>query len=308
MMMRINKSVGRPWILAGVALGIILFIAQLDIGVITAREPDTTVRVAHCIVGEVRSLLDPDVHMPMKANFIDKFSPTAHKIDVFLHLSLINQTCGANGEPRDLTVSELEPALKVLKPTKVVYHNDSKGDAAALDAQPGCLRYCQVQWRKWELCLDIIKQHEKQARFKYTWVVKSRPDSWWKDGLKNADTLANQARFDPAKKTVYGRVLNPECGYGGLDHVFLLPRALAERALVGLRSQTCEQAKKKALPTCEKEACFGCECALASWWQLQGMSLHNMPWAAGAGYPSKWIKPYPKCVSDNARETRERGL
>lgn len=262
------------------------------------------VHVAHCVSGEVRSLTDPVIHQSMHTNFFQRFSPGAQRVDIFLYLSLKNQTCSQDGTSEDMKASLLSDAISVLRPYKVIIHDDDAGDNAAKHAQPGCLAYCQNQWRKWELCLDAVESAERSLGIMYTWITKTRPDSLWAQPIATHDTLSNTLLFNAGRGIVIGRNTNPACGFGGIDHAFVFPRTVASMAMRGLRTRSCAHAKQSRAPTCEKDECFGCECALYDWWRIHNLTFVDgwakYGWANYGGIPSKWVRPYPPCIPSKA--------
>jgi hypothetical protein len=299
-MMTTSKSIFCTCFMCAVSCGLVMWWG-LD-----NPNSKASIYVAHCMTGELRSLVDPAIYESTKRNFIDLFSPNATRVDLFMYVSLKNQSCWPNGTQTDLRYEDIQAPLAQLKPFEVVFHDDDPGDELIRKAQRGCLQHCQLQWRKWELCLDLVEAAEKRLGIQYTWMTKTRPDSFWDQPLDRSHTLLNKELFNVTKRVVLGRNMNRPCGFGGVDHAFCFPRSIARDVLTGLRSRSCSEANATRPPTCERTKCFGCECALADWWRRHNITFKD-GWTQDGGVPSKWKRPYPKCVPEVALDFYMRG-
>ncbi len=252
---------------------------------------DGKIHVAHCIVGEMRSLTIPVVYTHM-ANFLREFSDNQTSYNVFMYVTLKRQGCAPNGSRVDLQPNDMKHIFDdVLAPSVVEFH-DPKLDQEIFDSAKRtlCIPHCFFQWTKWKRCLDQVLSFEADNGVRFDWIYKSRADSLWGERPK---VRVYNMKMD----RVYTQNRSFSCGYGGIDHVFAVPR-MHWKSFFSLTEQTCDDAHRTDLPTCRRTECFGCECLIATWLVQNGIPFEE-EWSAG-GYPAKWENIFPSCLPRNS--------
>eukprot|EP01050_Picozoa_sp_SAG11_P008695 SAG11_NODE_778_length_7212_cov_4.265392_1_plen_282_part_00 len=130
-------------------------------------------RIAHCIVGEPRTLNFEEVYQNYQQHAI---SPLGGSSDVFLVLEDVgdaNSTMNIHGTEVKTTNREVyDKAIKFLNP-KMVRWVDSTSFPTPAGAPESP---CASQYLKWHVCHGLISSVEKDENFTYTHVIKSRPD------------------------------------------------------------------------------------------------------------------------------------
>lgn len=104
--------------------------------------------VAHCLVGEARSLSHPVVFQNYKAHAVD---PLGVASDLFFVLDTRDKRFDLDGD------QPTAAALRWLVPRKVVFSNLG-------------------QHGKWAVCLALIEDAEALAARTYSFIIKTRPD------------------------------------------------------------------------------------------------------------------------------------
>ena len=166
--------------------------------------------VAHCIVGGVRTLYDPQVYARMRENLIEGLGGVDS--EVFIYTDLRSES-SAKGSAVPLTMGQLLPALlylesrtgnvstellervrehhvstKVLDSGKVQLATLTPPDTYPIwvhhlpgdkDAGVRCGALCTGQFDKWHRCFRQVAKRERERKSRFDWVVKSRPDLIW---------------------------------------------------------------------------------------------------------------------------------
>lgn len=208
--------------------------------------------VAWCVVGLSRTFTDPKAHESLRtflqdsggAGIINKNSP-----DVFAYISLDDHVSYVVRDGVNNSKSDVEAALKVVgtvqsrfidNPTEVVEETLSDH----VDHLDECfsdgfwkLRHRMVgsvnQILHMQSCVDMIIEEEKQLHQQYDIVVLARPDIMY---YPSDSPLMGAHFFDELRK---GIVVHES------DHVFVLPRAVAQRlASDGKKILSCSPGEK----------------------------------------------------------------
>ena len=137
-------------------------------------------RVAHCIVGHVRTFWQETVYQSIADVLVSQASPR-HCADFFYVLSTSSSLDTAKGGVYEYNETLLwNTAWKVLPPTKYVLDPATPSGRRHLSYhQPDCLFQCVQMFDKVRVCLDLVKQHETESGEEYGWILRSRPDLRW---------------------------------------------------------------------------------------------------------------------------------
>ena len=165
----------------------------------TARSDLTCrIRVAHCIVGHVRSFGQEAVYQSIADILVARASPF-HCADFFYVLGMSSKLDTHKGGVYEYNETMLwNSAWRVLPPTKYLLEPPAPSGARHLSYyQPDCLFQCAHMFDKARLCLELVKQHEVETGQKYAWVVRSRPDLVWDAASEtpNLEELSNSSIY-----------------------------------------------------------------------------------------------------------------
>jgi hypothetical protein len=258
---------------------------MLMITIIICLPFSLAVNVAIIILGQTRVLpfdfqtdsLMENVLGPFKNNPI--FEPR-----VFLYLSLkgqaVNKTTGGR---IDLPLAALDRTIKILEPVSLLFHNDETDPEIFLYGGTDFLMYsCQSQCVKRQAVSAVIIGYEELHGFQFDQILFLRPD-----GLFDAPLITKESI--PALD-IMGRVYNPTCGYGAMDHFFYGGRTAALKFLSMISGYTSADTKlAQADPKCQPHAaCFGCECMQMNWMSGNGINFVNSAEYREVGFPHKW--------------------
>lgn len=281
------------------ALAALVLVAR-SCGLQLEREkPEQDQTVAWCIVGLSRTFPDPKVHNSLHTflqetggvGIVNKKGP-----DVFAYMSLSDHVSYVYRKGVNNSKSDVLAALKAVgsvrsqiieNPTDVV--NETLGDH--VEHLDECfsdgfwkLRHRMVgsinQILHMQSCVDMIIEEEKQLQQKYDIVVLARPDLLY---YPSDARYMGTHFFDELRD---GTVVHES------DHVFVLPRAVAQRlASDGKKILTCSPGEKCCGKVCQSEDMFefklgfvvkysgSCECTdeqvpsvLKKSWDLYGES------------------------------------
>lgn len=202
--------------------------------------PPVIGRVAHCLPGQMRTMCSPFMYENYRKNAID---PVGAPSDVFLVLEESDK--GAlEGRHR---IPECDTALQRLGVKHVTYTNVKR-----------------IQ--KWETCKADIENAETAGGFRYTHVIKARPDlliaspvpalqkfptagkMWVLPYLESADSLKMVGELSEGSQTWYHDFLTRDHGklqnhFGVNDMFFITDRLSADYILVAnsLRAKRAEE-------------------------------------------------------------------
>lgn len=190
---------------------------------VAAEEP-CSVRVAHCIVGHVRTFWQEAVYQSIADVLVPQASPR-HCADFFYVLSMSSGLDTAKGGVYEYNETLLwNTAWRRLPPTKYLLDPPKPSGPRHLSYhQPDCLFQCVQMFDKVRLCLDLVKEHETETGQRYDWILRSRPDLRWdvESQLPPLHQLSSQRIYFPITKE---NVQDSICK----DPVQIVPRSLAE--------------------------------------------------------------------------------
>ena len=125
---------------------------------------NATLRLAVCLVGYVRTLVQPNVHNSIAHGF----RAQADHVDFFGVLALGGNDT-AKGQWRPVTRAELAPALDAIRPV-------AWEEAVPDNSPPPCGMHCMRQFTKFDACTRLVEAHAARTGARYDWVAKARPD------------------------------------------------------------------------------------------------------------------------------------
>lgn len=195
---------------------------------ITKATSDGTSDIAICMSGHVRSLIQKNVYTSLKQNLLDSIkSQQNQNVDIFLYLDLDeNQktqqevkyiNAGWDIGPKDMKTlpSQLETVLKIIKPIKLEFHNETLisskyktskfNDLISFNKNNYTCQYpskqAGPQLLKMNICYhELIVKHERLIRgFQYKWIIRSRPDLGWFAPMPSIDLFNNKYIYATSK-------------------------------------------------------------------------------------------------------------
>ncbi len=145
-----------------------------------SRNVSSKVRVAICMAGEVRTLVEDDVLAHLNVALLQRYRETA-SVDVFAVLSTgTRQVLRDFSSTLNLTriKERLSLPLDLLRPLRLELLNDTEiADRPDFD-QAFCAAtntQCMLYWR-WSRCEAMISEEERRRGSKYAFVIRVRPD------------------------------------------------------------------------------------------------------------------------------------
>ncbi|CAM9356811.1 unnamed protein product [Ectocarpus sp. 13 AM-2016] len=211
-------------------------------------DPDGTgvsCRVAMCFSGAIRSFVHPAVHRSIRTNLIESIKADGCEVDVFAYVTREDTVVKAKQvENPEFTPnsSDVEVALAVLEPTRLLWHQDQAGiipngcsrvnnrtDASRHSARhlwyweqrysPEASRSLYWQLYKSLAAYRMALREEKRigCGFTYDWVIRGRLDVAWARPLPPLRSFSRQAVW-------FGRHYWPMS-----DHFALVPRKFSDR-------------------------------------------------------------------------------
>ena len=146
-----------------------------------AAEEACRARVAHCIVGHVRTFWQEAVYQSIADVLVPRASPP-HCADFFYVLSLSSNSDTSKGGLYEYNETLLwSTAWKILPPTKYLFDPPAPNPKHSSYHQPDCLFQCVHMFDKVRLCMDLVRKHESESGKTYQWILRSRPDLLWQD-------------------------------------------------------------------------------------------------------------------------------
>jgi hypothetical protein len=180
-------------------------------------------RIAVCVSGHVRSLVERRVHESLRGNVIEALGLS----DVFMYLELDearrpDSRINAGWDPgpnskTSFTRADLVIPLTVLKPVSVSYHDAANSSKAYMGPTPCTYPSdtAREQLEKIHACYSLVVDHEASRGWPYDWIVRTRPDLGWLRPLPPADSFAREHVYVPSNYWPMG------------DQFALVPRRLA---------------------------------------------------------------------------------
>jgi hypothetical protein len=156
--------------------------------------------VAVCMVGAVRSLVDPVVHMSIRDNLLHAFGDNSSNIHLFLYVSK-DDVQRAGTEKAEQPSDELwETVLQVLQPKQVLLRVGGEEDPLLQvvekdmkDTWETChgihdqakpyLKSFYVQAESIRVCHNMVEKYAVEHHVKYDKFVKTRPDVAFLDSV-----------------------------------------------------------------------------------------------------------------------------
>ena len=127
--------------------------------------------------------------------------------------------------------------------------------------------FCDVQVRRFQTCMHLVREYEQDYKLKFAWVARDRPDVYFAEPAARYTKL----RTD----TVYVKPW-AACGFGGMDWWYVMPRQHADTLARFPDNMKCEYLQHpKVQPVCAD--CIGCECFLAAWMYSQKVKFERVP-------------------------------
>ena len=197
--------------------------------------------VAHCITGALRSFAEPRVFGSIKESFIDSFSSRSR---VFVVVSfdcrvgtvdVLNSSAPVTPCYKDYSVRDLHRALAYVGADYFeAVNNNQPPPAVKCDAAPDVQRYpgYYYQQEKTRRCFEAVERFERESGECFDWVVRMRPDDFWKARVPHASSL-------PRSMVHTGQVWPwfvplqywDQTNFSAVeDHFLAAPRALADTA------------------------------------------------------------------------------
>jgi hypothetical protein len=252
--------------------------------------PDAIYNLAIVLVGQARSLPLEEFYPGMYENLLRPYREDGrYNVHLIFDISLQNQAINkTTRDTVDLPVEALRAAFDRSEPAHVFIHDDTP-DTDMIS--PTGMKHSDwpnsknshLVGIKWVETSSIIEQYEKQQGILFDHILLSRADGLW---LGRPDM--NQL---PESGTIHCRVINNECGYGAVDHVYLGAR----NDILSLMSywnfvdlELLDKAKEDLM--CGP-GCFGNECILQTWINQCGISWKSDMWnvdGSAPGMPFKW--------------------
>merc|ERR1712028_154754 len=78
---------------------------------------------------------------------------------------------------------------------------------------------CDVQFRRFQTCMNLVREYEADQHVAFKWVTRQRPDVYWKGFAGKFDGL------DPNQVYLHAWAA---CGYGGADWFYFTGRKTAD--------------------------------------------------------------------------------
>lgn len=182
-------------------------------------------RVAHCIVGHVRTFWQETVYQSIADVLVAQASPVGCA-DFFYVLAMSSSMDTHKGGIYHYNETLLRnTAWRILPPTK--YLLDPPVPSGPWDLsyhQPDCLFQCVQMFDKARLCLDLVQQHEAETGQRYDWILRSRPDLRWDTDtdLPQLNELSDERIYVP----IVART--PAIDLVSHDGVQIVPRKFAD--------------------------------------------------------------------------------
>ncbi|CAK9083074.1 unnamed protein product [Durusdinium trenchii] len=181
-------------------------------------------RVAHCIVGHVRTFWQESVYQSIADVLVARASPF-HCADFFYVLGMSSNLDTFKGGVYDYNETLLwNTAWKVLPPTKYLLEPPPPtGPRHTSYHQPDCLFQCAHMFDKVRLCLELVRQYERETGQRYAWIVRSRPDLQWaaETEMPSLEELSNSSIYTAITRNY---IQDSICK----DPVQIVPRGFAE--------------------------------------------------------------------------------
>ena len=200
--------------------------------------------VAHCITGALRTLPEPRVFSSLRENLIDPFS-RRHRVFVVVGFDCRVGTeeyldkakaASAASCAKDYSTAELDRALAFIGAESFeVMPNRAPPTVACTSSQSQVDRFpgYWLQTEKTRRCIENVERYEQETGVCFDWIVRSRPDDFWKSRAPRATSLPRDvvttgqmwSWFVPLQHWNRTKLSAME------DHFMAAPRQLANAAL-----------------------------------------------------------------------------
>merc|ERR1712232_1400723 len=117
---------------------------------------------------------------------------------------------------------------------------------------------CDVQLRRFQTCMNLVREWERDKSMSFVWVTRHRPDVYWVGRSVNP----RSPRFD--RNNVYLHSW-AACGYGGADWFFFAGRDKADVIARMPDEFSCEMYRQVGILPQPCFYCLGCECTMVAW-------------------------------------------
>lgn len=289
--------------------------------------------VAHCIAGQPRDFVNvPGLRKALKHRVFEKFSPEPVVFAVFATSAYHHTPAGEQegdarithdglegyartmvDEMRNDSLADLVTGMEEVGVQRALLLNESCHSpscmenprlqcdakdldlASGFDERDGRLHHiCDIQFKRFQTCMMLVRDYEREHEMKFDWVTRNRPDVYWVKPIGPASQLDHHVYVTPWN-----------VAYGAIDWFFAMPRGDADVFSQFAKEASCSQLHHpKILPECAKS--LGCECWMASWLYQKNVNftqLANAPYTVakfcGDGCPNDWD------VSDESIEGSE---
>jgi len=153
------------------------------------------------------------------------------------------------------------------------------GITALVDKKTGIYsNMCELQVSRFRDALELVREYEAEHNMKFDWVTRPRPDVYFTRPVTPAFSLdQNSVHVSPWA----------QCGYGGMDWFYALPRKHAQTVADFSQGASCSDYKGKPEIQANCNNCPGCECWMAAWMIAKNVSFTKLPW--------QWFTPKKFC-------------
>ena len=188
------------------------------------EKPMSEIRVAHCIVGQARSIRLPCVRQTLEHNLFAALHPWVDVQRSFVHFStspreklrLVKR--GVQDVDDIATLERLAWTLPFVRNVSV-----APGQAPACLAPKVRDASTIVMWNAIRACFEMVRAYERAHGYRFSLVSRIRPDAVFFSKLPRVDSLSLAVAWLPR-----GGLLHA-CSQCANDHLALVHRAVAER-------------------------------------------------------------------------------
>lgn len=259
--------------------------------------------VAHCLAGQPRDFTAPGLRKALKHRLFDKFSSDPVIFGVFVTSGYHNSgnaqqadgvKDGLSGYARTPTIdmanesmASLVSALDDIGVSRALFLNETCQDPSCMenpalqcnaadlhlkaqyDQRDGKVHHiCDVQFRRFQTCMNLVREYELEHGMTFDWVARSRPDVYWTKPGPHVSELETHVYVTPWN-----------IAYGAMDWFFALPREYADVFARFPEEASCSQLQQpKILEDCAPA--LGCECWMASWLYKNNVKFERLPKAS----------------------------
>jgi len=267
--------------------------------------------VAHCIAGQPREMIHfKGLWKSMKHRLFEQFSESP-VVFALLAMGAVSPPVSDSGAPvvegtagfvrtpqGEVSNEDMLPSLTYLgvdralllreacttgeclaKGLKLNCRASELGIKALVDKKTGMYsNLCELQVSRFRDALELVRDYEEEHKMRFDWVTRPRPDVFFTRPVTPASTLdPNSAHVSPWA----------QCGYGGMDWFYALPRKHADTVALFSNGVPCSDYKSRPEIAATCDSCPGCECWLAAWMFAKNVPFVKLPW--------QWFTPAKFC-------------